>query len=50
MELSAELESYRSAIAATIKSYIEIQLTDNNKPTLWQMNLDIAIAIYCKTI
>ncbi|GAB4531539.1 MAG: YwqG family protein [Pleurocapsa sp.] len=36
IELSAELEPYRSAIAATIKPYIKIELTNNNKPTWWQ--------------
>ena len=34
--LSKELEPYRSAIEATIKPYIKIELTDNNNPTWWQ--------------
>ena len=36
VELSAELEPYRSAIEATIKPYIKIELTDDNRLTLWQ--------------
>lgn len=36
VELSPELELYREKIEATIKPYIEIQLTDNDKPTWWQ--------------
>ena len=36
VELSPELEAYRDKIAATIKPNIEIQLTDNDKPTWWQ--------------
>lgn len=36
VELSEALEPYRSATEATIKPYIKIELTDNNKPTLWQ--------------
>ena len=35
-ELSGELEPYRSAIEATIKPSVEIQLTDNSQPQLWQ--------------
>ena len=33
VELSEELEPYRSAIEATIKPYIKIELTNNNNPT-----------------
>ena len=36
VKLSKELEPYRSAIEATIKPYIKIELTNNNKPTWWQ--------------
>jgi uncharacterized protein YwqG len=36
VELSSELEAYRKKIEATIKPYIEIKLTDNNRPTWWQ--------------
>lgn len=36
VELSEALEPYRSAIEATIEPYIKIELTDNNRPTLWQ--------------
>jgi len=36
VELSKELEPYRSAIEATIKPYVKIELTDNNEPTWWQ--------------
>ena len=36
VELSPELETYKDKIEATIKPYIEIKLTDNNKPTWWQ--------------
>lgn len=36
VELSAGLESYRSAIEATIKPYIKIELTDNKDPSWWQ--------------
>lgn len=36
VELSTELEPYRSLIETTIKPYIKIQLTNNNKPTWWQ--------------
>ena len=36
VELSEELEPYRSEIEATIKPYIKIELTDNNKPIWWQ--------------
>lgn len=36
VELSPELEAYRDRIEASIKPSIEIQLTDNNKPTWWQ--------------
>ncbi|MGD1918732.1 MAG: YwqG family protein [Pleurocapsa sp.] len=36
VKLSKELEPYRSAIEATIKPYIKIELTDNNSPTWWQ--------------
>lgn len=36
VELSEDLEPYRSAIEATIKPYIKIELTDNNQPTWWQ--------------
>ncbi len=36
VELSPELEPYRGAIEATIEPYVEIQLTDNSQPTLWQ--------------
>ena len=36
VELSEELEPYRSAIEATIKPYIKIELTDNNNLTWWQ--------------
>jgi uncharacterized protein YwqG len=36
VELSPELEAYRDRIEATIKPYVEIQLTDNDKPTWWQ--------------
>ena len=35
-ELFEELEPYRNAIEATIKPYIKIELTDNNKPNWWQ--------------
>ena len=35
-ELSPALEPYRQAIAATIKPYLKIQLTDNSQPTWWQ--------------
>ena len=36
VELSPELEVYREQIEATIKPYVQIKLTDNDKPTLWQ--------------
>ena len=36
VELSEVLEPYRSAIEATIKPYIKIELTDNSNPTWWQ--------------
>ena len=36
VELSPELELYRDKIEATIKPYVEVQLTDNDKPTWWQ--------------
>lgn len=36
VELSPELEAYRDKIEATIEPYIEIQLTNNDKPTWWQ--------------
>lgn len=36
VELSPELEVYRDKIEATIQPYIEIKLTDNDKPTWWQ--------------
>ena len=36
VELSEKLEPYRSAIAATIKPYIRIELTDCDQPTWWQ--------------
>jgi len=36
VELSPELEVYRSAIEATIKPYIKIELTEDNNPTWWQ--------------
>ena len=36
IELSEALEPYRSAIEATIKPYIKIELTNNDKPTWWQ--------------
>ena len=36
VELSSELEPYRNKIEATIKPYIEIKLTNNDKPTWWQ--------------
>ena len=36
LELSPELEIYRDKIEATIKPYIEIKLTNNDKPTWWQ--------------
>ena len=36
VELSEKLEPYRSAIEATIKPYIKIQLTDNDQTTYWQ--------------
>ena len=36
VELSPELAVYRDKIEATIQPYIEIKLTDNDKPTWWQ--------------
>ena len=39
VELSEKLKPYQSAIEATIKPYIKIQLTDNALPTLWQSKL-----------
>lgn len=33
VELSPELEVYRSEIETTIKPYIKIDLTENKKPT-----------------
>ena len=36
LELSPELEPYRSAIEATIKQHIKIEATDNDNPTWWQ--------------
>ena len=36
IELPPELEVYRQQIEATIKPYVEIQLTENSNPTWWQ--------------
>ncbi len=35
-ELSPELEIYRNKIEASIKPYLELKITDNGNPTLWQ--------------
>ncbi len=35
-ELIPELEIYRREIEASIKPYLELKLTDNGNPTLWQ--------------
>ncbi len=35
-ELSPQLEIYREQIEASIKPYLELKITDNGNPTLWQ--------------
>ena len=35
-ELSPELEVYRDKIEASIKPYLELKITENGNPTLWQ--------------